>query len=192
MAGGEAQPPDRPSRREGRPFVITWRDGDDEVALRAAYRGAREPQVRARLQALWLLRGGRSLAEVATVVGVHYRTVQQWVAWYREGGLAAVQAHRTAGRGQPARLTPAQQGALLERAAAGAFYSVADTVAWVRDTFGVTYRPTGMYTLLHRLRLKKKVPRPVNPKTDPARQVAWKGGTSRRRWARPASAPGST
>jgi transposase len=185
-----AAPESRPlARREGRPFVVAWQE--DAATLRAAYRGARDPQLRPRLHALWLLRGGRALGEVVQVVGVHYRTVQQWVAWYRAGGLAAVRAHRTAGRGQPARLTPAQQAALLERAAAGAFYSVADAVAWVQDTFGVPYRPQGMYTLLRRLRLKKKVPRPVNPKADPARQAAWKGGTSRRPSARPASAPGS-
>jgi transposase len=172
--------------REGRPFVVEWRD--DEAALFGAYRAARDPQVRPRLQALWLLRGGRSLAEVAEVVGVHYRTVQQWVAWYRAGGLAAVAAHRKAGPGQPCRLTPEQQAALLARAAEGAFYSAADAVAWVAASCGVTYRRKGMYTLLRRLRLKKKVPRPVNPQADPARQAAWKKGTSRGRSARPASA----
>jgi transposase len=167
--------------------VLEWRD--EAAALFAAYRAARDAQVRPRLQALWLLRGGRPLGEVAAVVGVHYRTVQQWVAWYRTGGLAAGGAHRKAGRGRPARLTPEQQAALGARAAEGAFFAAREAAAWVAEQYGVHYRVKGMYTLLRRLQLKKKVPRPVNPQADPARQAAWKRGTWRGRSARPASAP---
>jgi hypothetical protein len=48
---------------------------EDEAALRAAYRREREAELRPRLQALWLLRRGERLPEVADVVGTHYRTV---------------------------------------------------------------------------------------------------------------------
>ena len=45
-----------------------------------------------------------------------------------------------------------------------------DARTWVRDTYGVTYRPGGMWSALHRLRVRWKVPRPVAERADPA---AW-------------------
>jgi hypothetical protein len=49
--------------------------------------------------ALWLLCQGHSLSDVSRAVDVEYRTVQRWVAWYRQQGLAAV-VRRTPGMGQ--------------------------------------------------------------------------------------------
>jgi hypothetical protein len=44
--------------RRGRPLVVAWHDEDTEEALRRAYREEPRPDVRDRLHALWLLRGG--------------------------------------------------------------------------------------------------------------------------------------
>src|ERR671936_1686967 len=97
----------------GRPFRIAWQD--EESALREAYRRERDPEVLPRLHALWLLRRGERLGEVADLVGVHYRTVQQWVTWYRVGGLPEVRRHHTGGRqGAPSHLTAAQRRAPIE------------------------------------------------------------------------------
>jgi len=163
-------------RERGRPLVIDWRPEDDEGALKAAYRQEGRADVRPRLQALWLLRTGRPVWAVAVVVGVHERTVQRWLRWYRDGGLAAVRAHRQAGTGQPSFLTAEQQAQLWEQAATGAFRTAAEAQRWVAERFGVTYRPGGMYALLGRLRIHPKVPRPVNPKADQVAQAAWKKG----------------
>ena len=80
----------------GRPLVIS--------------RQERNGHRRARYQALWLLQRGHTLSEVSQTVGVDYRTVPRWVAWYRQDGLDAV-IRRTpmyAAPGQPSRLTPEQ------------------------------------------------------------------------------------
>ncbi len=167
------------ARGRGRPLVIGWRSEDDETGLKAAYQKERRPDVRPRLQALWLLRSGRGVREVAQVVGVHERTVQRWVGRYRDGGLAAVRAHRQAGRGQPSFLTAEQQGQVWEQAATGAFRTAAEAQQWVAQQFGVRYRPGGMYALLGRLRIHPKVPRPVNPRADQVAQAASKKGGSR-------------
>jgi transposase len=67
----------------------------------------------------WPLRRGGRPGEAADLVGVHYKTVQQWVAWYRPGGLAEVRHHRNGGRlGAPSRLSPAQFISLPSRARA--------------------------------------------------------------------------
>lgn len=118
----------------GRPLVIAWRPGDDDGALKDAYRQERRADVRPRLHALWLLRTGRRVRDVAQLVGVHERTVQRWLGWYRDGGIAAVRAHRQAGTGQPSFLTAAQQAQLREQAATGAFRTAAEVQQWVRAT----------------------------------------------------------
>lgn len=164
-------------RGRGRPLVIGWRPADDEGALQAAYRREGRADVRPRRQALWLLRTGRGVRVVADLVGVHERTVQRWVGWYRQGGVAAVAGHRQAGRGQPSFLTAAQQVQRWEQGATGVFRTAAAAQQWLREQFGVTYTAGGMYSLLGRLRMQPKVPRPVNPQADQTAQAAWtKGG----------------
>jgi transposase len=158
----------------GRPLRIDWQD--DVAGLATAYRAERDREVRPRLQALWLLRQGRSLRDSAAVVGVHYRTLQTWLGWYRLGGLAAVRAHHQAGKGRTAYLTAAQQAQLVDQAASGAFFTAKDVQQWLAQTFGVQYRLKGVYRLLARLGCHPKRPRPYNPRSSEAEQAAWKKG----------------
>ena len=160
----------------GRPLRLDWREEDEAAVLGAAYRRERNAELRPRLQALWLLRQGRSLRETAAVVGVHYRTLQTWLAWYRTGGLAAIRAHHQAGRGRTAWLTAEQQAQLQQQAASGAFFTARDVQQWVAETFGVQYTRKGIYRLLARLGCHPKVPRPHNPRSSQAEQTAWKRG----------------
>ena len=168
----------------GRALRVVWDPADTEAALQQAYRQEKTGEVRTRLHGLWLVRRGRRLAEVAQVVGVHPRTVQRWVHWYREAGLAAVRARKRGGPGAAAWLTAEQQAAVLEQAATGAFHTAPDVRQWIREHCGVNYRPKGIYRLLKRLRCRPKVPRPVHEKANPAGQVAWKKGGSPRRSGR--------
>ena len=162
----------------GRVMRLEWLD--DEATLRQQYRHEHTGELRPRLHALWLLRQGRPLREVAPLVGVHYRTVQQWVAWYRQGGLSEVRRHRSGGRqGGPHRLTPEQEAALVAHAAAEGFTTVWEVVAWVLQHWGVRYTYWGLRHVVQRLGLKKKVPRPLAAKASLREQEAWKGGASR-------------
>lgn len=166
----------------GRPLSIAWRDEDSAAALKVQYQAERRGEVRSRLQALWLLRQGQSIRETTAVVGAHYRTVQRWVTDYRRGGVAAVLARRRGGHGQPRRLRPEQEAALVAEARRGTLHTAGDVQQWLRDQFGVHYTAGGIYSLLARLRIHPKVPRPANPKADPAAQAAWKKGASPPRW----------
>ncbi|MBI2320532.1 MAG: winged helix-turn-helix domain-containing protein [Chloroflexi bacterium] len=133
------------------------------------------------MHGLWLLRDGWRLGEVSEVVGVHYRTVQRWVAWYRVGGLAAVQAHKMGGTGQAPFLTSAQEAEVAAAVATGRFRTGEELRAWIAERFGVAYTVGGVYSLLERLRCRPKVPRPMHAKADRAAQEAWKkGGFSKR------------
>lgn len=170
----------------GRPFVVAWHANDSDAALRSAYLAERDGALRSRLHALWLLRSGKALGAVAAVLGVHYRSVQRWVAWYRQGGLAVVRARRMGGVGQPAFLTAEAQAEIADVVAAGRFRTAADIRDWIARDYGANYTVGGVYTLLARLRCRPKVPRPLNPKADLAQQEAWKGGACATPSARPA------
>lgn len=165
----------------GKRFVMAWAEADTEVALKARYRAEADGKRRLRLHGLWLLRQGRHVDAVAAVVGVHRRTVERWIAWYRhEGGVDGMLAHRQGGTGQPPRLTVEQQAHLGDEIATGRFRTAAEIGAWIAQTFGVTYRPGGVTDLVGRLRCHPKVPRPLHEQADLAQQRAWKGGASRR------------
>ena len=159
----------------GRRLQIEWHE--DEKTLYDRYRQEKDHQNRTRLQALWLLRRGHTMKEVASIVGVHYRTLQDWVGWYRQGGLEEVLRRRHGGHGgKRRRLTPQQEEMLKERARQGAFRTIWDAVHWVEQTFGVTYTYWGMRWVFDRLGLKKKVPRRVASRASAAEQEAWKKG----------------
>lgn len=83
----------------GRPVVVDW--GEDGATLGALYRSEHDRLMHPRFQALWLLRQERSVWETAAIVGVHERTVQPWLAWYRRPGMAGIRAHLGRVRGKP-------------------------------------------------------------------------------------------
>jgi transposase len=170
----------------GKPFMMAWAEADSEASLKEQYRAETDGRRRLRRHGLWLLRCGRAVEEVAAVVGVHRRTLERWIDWYRhEGGVAGVLAHRQGGVGQPPRLTAEQQEQVGAEVATGRFRTAAEIGRWIADTYGVSYRPGGVADLLRRLRCHPKVPRPLHEKADLAAQAAWKGGAL----ARPSPSP---
>jgi transposase len=154
---------------------VEWQE--DEDTLKKRYLDGKDAQDRTRLQALWQLRRGRTIEQVADLVGKHPRTIQDWVAWYRQGGLDGVLHHRHGGHGgkQP-RLSAEQESALGAEASAGQVPCIQDGVQWVREQYGVTYTYWGMRAVFARLGLRKKVPRPRNPQASAEQQEAWKKG----------------
>jgi transposase len=158
-----------------RPLRIDWQE--DEQMLYELYKQEKDHQNRTRLQALWLLRPGRSMKEVAGLVGVHYRTVQEWVAWYRSGGVDEVLRHRHGGHGGQERwLNEEQEAELKAKAEAGEIRTIQDGVEWAKKTYRVDYTYWGMRWVFYRLDLKRKVPRPRSPHASAEQQEAWKKG----------------
>jgi transposase len=160
----------------GRRFVVAWQD--DVNTFFEKYKKENSPRLRERWQALWLLRGGKRLAEVAQSVGVHYRTVEEWVSWYRAGGLVEVTRHQVGGpRRQGKRALSAEQEALLkEKATEEGFSTIASAIAWTTDTLRVELTQAQMRAVFKRLKMKKKVPRPVSDRASTEAQAAWKKG----------------
>jgi len=158
-----------------RPLRIEWHE--DEQTLYRLYKQEKDHQRHTRLHALWLVRQGRSVTAVAALVGVHRRTLQEWLAWYRQGGVAEVLAHRHGGHGgREGRLNAEQEAALVARAAAGEIRRIQDGVDWVRKTYDIVYSYWGMRHVFERLGLRKKVPRQTAPQASAQAQDAWKKG----------------
>jgi len=149
-----------------------------EAEFRALFQQERDGKLRQRYQALWLVREGRmTLKEIGHVVGVGKDTVICWVNWYRQGGLAEVQAHRVGVQGGvTARISLEEQAILAAYAGDGAFRSIDEVRQWLQAYFGLTYTYWGTRSLLDRLKIHAKVPRPAHPKADPAAQAAGKKG----------------
>jgi transposase len=160
-----------------RRLQVEWQE--DEATLKEYYLSEKDVQNRTRLQALWQLRRGRTIVEVAELVGRNPRTIQDWVAWYRQGGLAEVLQHRHGGHGgKQSWLTDEQMDELQAAAIAGKIRCIQDGVQWVQEEHGVTYTYWGMRGVFARLGLRKKVPRPRNPQASAEEQEAWKKGGS--------------
>ena len=165
----------------GRPFEVSWAQEDTAEALKAAYQRERDRELRTRLHGLWLLRSGWRLSSVAAAVGVHYRTVQTWVGWYRKGGVAEVVSHKMGGKGQEPYLTDEAEEQVADEVATGRFRTAGEIRDWIAEEYGVTYKMGGIYNLMHRLRCRSKVLRPAHAKADQEQQASWKRGGSNRR-----------
>mgnify|MGYP002761297334 CR=1 FL=1 len=159
----------------GRRLRIDWED--TEQSLHDRYQQATDHQDRTRLQALWLLRKGRSLSDVSSVVGKCYETVRRWTEWYRSGGLEEVLSRRHGGSGgREPKLSEEEEQALIEKAREGELRTIWDGVEWARSEADTEYSYWGMRHVFDRLDLKKKVPRRQSPDADPEQQEAWKKG----------------
>jgi len=160
---------------QGRPIEVEWKHSEEE--LRHRYNQEKHVERRTRYQALWLIRGGRTMREVSEIVDRHYDTICRWMDWYRESGLSEV-ANRLPGQagGVESYLTPEQETQLVKRANEGAFRTAREIQHWLNEQFGVGYTYKGVYSLLERLEIVWKVPRPTNPKADPDQQASWKKG----------------
>jgi transposase len=139
----------------GRKLRIEWRE--DESFWRMRYQEENRPEAKRRLQALWLVRRGYKLAKVAWLIGVHIRTVNRWLSWYKKGGLEELLAHRRGNlKGRKPFLTQEQFLKLEEEANQNPYFTTRMALAWVRENFGVNYSYQGMYSLLRRRGLLAK------------------------------------
>lgn len=159
----------------GRSLNVNWQHSKQQ--LRDRYLEETDHQDRTRLHALWLVRKGRAMSDVAETIGVCYESVRRWTQWYRSGGLEEVLSRRHGGSGgKESRLSAEDREKLLEKAERGELRTISDGVRWAREEAGVEYTYWGMRHVFDRLDLKKKVPRQQSPEADPEVQEAWKKG----------------
>ena len=92
---------------------VEWQE--DAETLKTLYLSEKDHQGRTRLQALWYLRQGHTIKEKSERIGNSSRTIQNWIAWYRLGGVDEVLGRRHGGfRDGGRRLSPEQIQELKE------------------------------------------------------------------------------
>ncbi len=160
----------------GKISQVSWQASDDAPFLKSALRKEPDAVIKPRLHLLWLVRQGKQVQEAAALVGVNRRTAQEWLLWYRQGGLEQVRAHKRGGHGKPSRLNGEQKASLVAKACADGFVSIKDGVRFVREQFGIEYTESGMTKVFSALQLRKKVPRPRNAKATEEVQESYKKG----------------
>ncbi len=139
----------------GRKLRIVWRE--EAKVLQNLYRRENNPDAQRRLQALWLVRQGYKLGQVAWLIGVHYRTISRWLSWYREGGTGELIARRRGNlKGRTPFLSEDQIAKLGEELGKGSLTGTKEAIAWVRESFGVNYSYWGMYSLLRRIGFSRR------------------------------------
>jgi len=149
------------------------------------YGSARELEAR-RVRAFALVKEGRSLSEVAEIMGCHASSVMRWRDAAESGGQAALKAKPVPGR--PPKLTPRQLDRLVDLLLRGAMARGYDTEVWttqriadlIQEEFDVHYHRDHVGRLLHSLDWTYQKPdrRALERKPDKIRK--WK----RQEWPR--------
>ena len=114
-------------------------------------------QGKERVQALYLLKGKRvkTVSKLASLLGRHRVTVQDWLSLYREGGIQALLEHKKPTGRKPS-IPPWAVRALKERLRdPQSFESYGAVQKWLQDQ-GVDASYAAVYRLLRKLKAKLK------------------------------------
>jgi transposase len=108
-----------------------------------------DKRVYERLSAVLWIADGTDRFDVADLLGCSVRQVAEWLRLFRNQGLDALCTLHY--QGDPGKLTPQQVGRLKEEIKTGRFHNADQIRRWVAETFQVSYSPSGIKDLLHRV-----------------------------------------
>ena len=153
--------------------MVDYRLTSDELMqLRAAHWRTRDQREADRIKAVILLGSGWRAEDIAEALLVDPNTVRTHFKRYRAVGLAELL--KVEYRGSDVLLSDAQLDRLDLHLQEHLYLSAKDIAAWVEAEFKVSYTPSGMTALLHRLGfVYKKEPKRVPGKADPEAQRAF-------------------
>src|SRR6516165_5103981 len=102
-----------------------------------------------RLSAVLWVADGQTRCEVADLLGRSVRQLADWLRLFRNRGLDALcTLHH---RGDPGNLSAGQVERLKQEISTGRFRNSDQVRRWVEELFGVSYTPSGIKGLLHRV-----------------------------------------
>jgi transposase len=138
--------------------------------LERRYKQTTERRISERIQAILLLDAGHNREQAARILHVNPKTITRWIHIYAKAGIDTLCTLHSGGN--DAALTPAQQQQL------SAWLDVQvrttkEAIAWVEQTFQVSYTESGMCKLLQRLDYRYKKPAQIPAKADREAQTAW-------------------
>jgi transposase len=165
--------------------------------LEARYRAARDATEARHYQAIWLLAQGRTIVDVAAVLGFVPRWVEQLARRYNAQGPAALGDQRRQNGRSATVLTQAVLVALAERLKRppddGGLWSGPKVAAWMARRLGVAkVHPQRGWEALQRIEWSLQSPRPRHPRSaTPRARAAFKKEAYGSRGAGPGRPPGA-
>lgn len=151
-----------------RPLKLDITESLDE--LKTLLGQQKSAQGKERVQALYLLKRGevKTVTDLAPGLGRHRVTVQEWLAHYRQGGMAQL-LRQVPPTGRPASIPPWAVAALKQRLQdPKGFRSYGAVQRWLQDTLGVMASYGAVYELVRsKLKAKLKVAKRQSQGQDP-------------------------
>jgi len=152
----------------------------DAAALRKEAAGHGDAKVARRLLALAMVLEGSSRREAAECCGMDRQTLRDWVHRYNDEGIDGLYDRKAPGR-KPC-LTPVQKEELAALVREGPDPEVHGVVRWrcldlkheIERRFGVVMHERTVGKQLKALGFHRLSVRPQHPKSDPAKQEAFK------------------
>jgi transposase len=152
---------------------VKEREVGDCARLEAMIEREKSAKQRDRLRFVLLALRGWEALDIAEALSSNRRTVQAWVYRYRDGGIAHLTPRKA--RGARPLLPPEQHEAFRQRIINGPRESDEvctlrgrDAQQILREEFGVVYKLSSVYELMHRLGLSCLKPRPRHEDSNPA------------------------
>jgi transposase len=150
--------------------------------LRRLARREKDRAAAARMQAIAGALEGLTRAEAARLAGMERQALRDAVLRYNAEGPAGLHSRRSPGR--RSRLDEEQRAALRQLVLDGPDVEATGLSAWtlaelcraVEERWGVSYHPSHMGKLMHRLGLSRQKARPSHPKADAAAREAFARG----------------
>lgn len=149
-----------------------------EQALKTLSNTVKDHRMRMRLLAVAHFKSGKNRAEVARMLNVSRRMVNQWVANYLKGGISALESKKPSGR--PGRLTHKQKETLVNyiqqqsQSTQGGRLNGEMIQRYIKETFSIEYHPRSIYNVLKLLNISWTTSRSKHPKQSQEAQDEFK------------------
>lgn len=158
---------------------ITEREPGDRARLEELIESERRAKQRDRYRMALLAIAGWEANDIAEALSSNRRTVQTWAYRYRDLGIAGLTPRKAPGNAF--RLDPAQHEAFRQRIIHGprehdgvCTLRAKDAQRILAVEFGVSYKLSSVYELMHRLGLSCLKPRPRHEDSDPRAMQVFK------------------
>lgn len=132
--------------------------------LQKAHRQTKDKRAADRIKAVYSLAIGHSISQVSSILMLDEDTLRDYLKKYLEGGLSAL--IKTHHKGGFCRLDAKQMTSLKSELSSRIYLTSAAVVSYVAETFSISYSPSGMRDLLHRIGYEYKKPKLVPGNLD--------------------------
>jgi transposase len=149
-------------------FMKDFLNQAERDALRAQHRQEKNRRVADRIKAVLLSDKGWTYRQIAEALLIDEQTIGRHVDEYKE-----TQKLTLSSGGSMSKLSWVQSGELVAHLEYVTYLKIADIIAYVQETYGISYTVQGMTSWMHTHGFSFKKPKGTPAKADPVRQEAF-------------------